>query len=81
MEDNEKIKRTLMQLIQAQLHLQMEVFALETALTESGVLSQEELRRVRERVKAEAKALADSLGEPTLEKLAEKLRGLGGDIQ
>lgn len=61
--------------------IQLEMATLQKVLSESGVLSEERVRQVREQVALEAKAVLDSLAEPTLEKLEAMLRGFEGPVQ
>jgi len=68
-----EFRKVIMQLITANIHLELKFVALEQALTESGVLSQEQLHRVRERVEQLGKGHLDSLTQPTFEKLVAML--------
>lgn len=63
------------------LQIQFEMASFEKALTEAGLVTEDQLRQARERAKAEGKAVLDSLTASTPDKLLEILRGFEGPAQ
>lgn len=76
-----EFQRVMREYMRVLLYAQLETAALETALIAAGVLSEDQLRQAREQVKSQAKAVVDSLGEATPERLLEMLRGFEGPVQ